>query len=358
MQFHQIRLKRKIRETEDAVTLVFEPGEHPELLTYKSGQYLTIRVRVHRAEYLRCYSLSSLPGGQELSITVKKVKKGKVSSYLVDEIREGDPVEISEPHGRFVVEPNVEIRNCYYFFAAGSGITPIFSMIQNLLEFEPKSKVHLLYGNRREEDIIFKASLDALTQKYEGQFFLEYALSRHKKGFLWTARSDWSGLKGRIDQEMIRQFLERHDALGIPSSYYLCGPGAFIQDLNQNLEKLGVHSHRIHKEYFTVPETEGNATAGTGDYPMASIEVKLEGITHQLLLNPGEKILDGLVRQNLNPPYSCSSGACASCIAKLKQGEVKMDVALGLEEDEIKAGYILTCQSRAVSESLEIDYDV
>lgn len=359
MDFHSLILKDKINETEDTVSLIFEPGADHPLMKYLPGQYLTLKKRVGREELLRCYSLSTAPGSARLGITVKKVSKGKVSRYLCDTSKTGEEFLLAGPHGRFTVEPDLSRRRNYYFFAAGSGITPVFSMITALLEHEPKSRICLLYGNRREQDIIFRERLDQMASRYEGQFVVEYALSKHTSGFLWTKRSDWSGLKGRIDAAMVAEFLQRHPADAQESAYYLCGPGAFIQDLEAHLLHLNIIHSQIHKEYFTLPESENTGSTGEISWPLISnIRVTLEHNSYEMVLNPGEKILDGLVRQGLNPPYSCSSGACATCIAKVVTGEVKMDVALGLEEEEISAGYILTCQARAVSEDLEINYDI
>jgi ring-1,2-phenylacetyl-CoA epoxidase subunit PaaE len=359
MDFHSLILKDKINETEDSVSLMFEPGADHPLMKYLPGQYLTLKKRVGREELLRCYSLSSIPGSKQLSITVKKVSKGKVSRYLCETAQVGDEFQLAGPHGRFVIDPDPERRSTYYFFAAGSGITPVFSMINSLLEHEPKSRIHLLYGNRREQDIIFRDKLDHMASRYEGQFVVEYALSKHTSGFLWTKRSDWSGLKGRIDSSMVAEFLQRHPADSTHAAYYLCGPGAFIQDLENHLVHLNIPTSSIHKEYFTLPESESAASSAEASWPLiCNVHVTLDHKSFDLMLNPGEKILDGLVRQGLNPPYSCSSGACATCVAKVVSGKVKMDVALGLEEEEVKAGFILTCQARALSEELEINYDI
>ncbi len=152
-----------------------------------------------------------------------------------------------------------------------------------------------------------------MASRYEGQFVVEYALSKHTSGFLWTKRSDWSGLKGRIDAAMVAEFLQRHPADAQESAYYLCGPGAFIQDLEAHLLHLSINHSQILKEYFTLPESENAGSTGEISWPLISnIRVTLEHNSYELMLNPGEKILDGLVRQGLNPPYSCSSGACAT----------------------------------------------
>lgn len=358
MKFYPVVIKHKYIETEDAVSLEFETGPDHPLAHFKSGQYITLKMRHQRQEYLRCYSYSGMPGQNTITVTVKKVPKGKISKWIVDQAKEGDEIMAAGPNGRFIIDPDLARRRVYYFFAAGSGITPVFSMVSGLLEHEPKSKIHLLYGNRKEEDIIFKSKIDALAKKYEGQLMVEYALSKHQKGFLWTSRSDWSGLKGRIDGKMIADFLERHPSEVKECTYYLCGPGAFIKDLEKHLTGMGIETSLIHKEYFSLPETDSSTSSTMDSISMCDLKVQLEHKTHQLILNPGEKILDGLIRQGLNPPYSCSSGACATCIAKVIQGKVRMDVALGLEEEEIAAGYILTCQAHPITEELEINYDV
>lgn len=359
MQFKSIKISDVIHETKDAITICFDPTETPEdFLQFIPGQQISLKVFINFKEFRRSYSICSAQHENILKITVKKLSRGIVSNHLVNTLKPGDHLEISKPEGHFCINPSIDKRLNYFFFAAGSGITPVFSMIKSLLENEPKSILHLLYGNRTEEDIIFYEELKALSKKYEGQLHVEYTLSKTKSKllpFLSTSKETWKGWKGRIDESMIKRFIENHPERNIVSSYYICGPGDLIESTKSSLIKLNIDPKSIHAEYFTspahvVPEVE------TISVSEVTLIVHLNDKRHELKMPGNKKVLDFLLDKGLDPPYSCSSGACSTCMAKIIQGEVKMDIALALEPEEIAEGYILTCQSRPTTPILEIKY--
>ncbi|MBK9106946.1 MAG: 2Fe-2S iron-sulfur cluster binding domain-containing protein [Saprospiraceae bacterium] len=359
MEFYKVNVAEVIKETPDAISIGFETEALKEIFDhFIPGQHLTLKLNINNKEVRRSYSISSIPHEPQLRITVKQVKKGLVSNHLVEKIDKGSVLEISKPEGHFTITPDPEKSHSYYFFAAGSGITPVLSMIRSLLEHEPKSTVHLLYGNRKEDNIIFYEKLKSLQTKYEGQFFAEFTLSQSGKGllpFFSSSKDHWTGWKGRINKKLINTFCEKYPSRTKEKSFYICGPGNMIEDVKKELTALGNDPKTIHAEYFSTPAT----TAGDSKAAFvssANITFHLNGQQHQLQIPGNKKILDSLMDAGFDPPYSCCSGACSTCMAKIIKGSVHMDVALALEQDEIAAGYILTCQSRPTSEELEIKY--
>jgi ring-1,2-phenylacetyl-CoA epoxidase subunit PaaE len=293
---------------------------------------------------------------------VKRVKKGIVSNYINDYLTVGTQVDVMTPDGKFVFSPSHNSERDLYFFAAGSGITPIMSIIRTVLEEEPKSNIYLCYGNKNESQIIFKQELDLLAAKHKGQFFLHHVLSnplREKegglKGLFSKGKISWTGWTGRVDPRRIDTFLDQYPKSSIEAHYFVCGPGAMIDTIINHLEKKEIASDFLHTEHFvsSVPVTEkigGGAIA-------SKVTFHLQGTTQTIDVPSDKTILDAIVAAKYDAPYSCTSGACSTCVAKLKHGEVKMDACYALDDDEVKAGYILTCQSRALTPEIEISFE-
>ena len=366
--FKLVKVKQKIQETADACSLLFEiPEALKEEFNYTAGQYITISVMINDKEERRSYSLFTAPHEDHFGITVKLVPGGKVSPYLVNEVKEGDEINISAPEGRFILLPNEEQSRDHYFFAAGSGITPVMSMIKTVLEQEPKSSAYLLYGNRNEDCIIFKQELAAMAGDYEGQFYLSQTLSQSGKGGLaglFSKKKADGFAKGRIDGMKIRKFLADFPSKSNNDNFYLCGPGGMIELASATLKEMTIESKTIHKEYFTPPEEEKPKSSENGTVTESTVEgeisvtVRLDGATKELTIDSNKTVLEALLDKGVMAPYSCTSGACATCIAKLKEGKVEMDVCFSLDDDEIESGLILTCQSHAKTPHITIDYDV
>ncbi len=370
MDFHALTVRQITPETTDTVTIELEvPTELGDIFKYKHGQYLTVRVQLDGQEVRRSYSMSSAPHEKRLAITVKKVPGGKASTYLHDWLQPGAKLEVAAPDGRFTIPLDPEKRRTYYMFAAGSGITPIMSIAQEVLETEPMSTIFLLYGSRDEENIIFKQQLDRLTERYHGQMNVEYMLSKPKKegsgglfSFFKKSTSNWRGKTGRIDPRAVETFLEdnfvqgpEHDA-----QYFVCGPGTMAETVKNALAGRNVEAKQIHTEYFVdANHTPGEAspTADKSGGP-AKIIVHLKGQRIETMVEPGMTIIDTLVREKHDPPYSCTSGACATCMAKVLRGKVKMDACYALDDDEVRDGYVLTCQSHPDSPEVELTYDM
>jgi len=351
-----------ISETHDTVSIQMTlDSNQKEAFDYKAGQYLTIEVEVDGQSERRAYSLSSSPAEEVLQFSVKKVEGGKVSNYLNDKVKVGDSLTIFPPEGKFFALPEAAKSKDHYFIAAGSGITPVLSMIKTLLEEEERSCIYLLYGNKTEQDIIFKETLDALAARYEGQLFITHTLSRVEKkkkklfGLLGSStEGSWSGQKGRIDDEKIAYFLRDYPTRFNESHYYICGPGDLITATEHYLTNQGIKVGAIHKEYFTPVSTDNQVAAASGS---GQVTVVLDGEEFTVAVDESKTILEAILDTGKNPPYSCTSGACASCMAKTVSGSVTMDSCLSLDDDEVADGFILTCQSHPASGDVKITYD-
>jgi ring-1,2-phenylacetyl-CoA epoxidase subunit PaaE len=358
--FHDLTIEKIIRETPDAVTLQFAIPEHlKDEFDYQPGQYLTLSFAFGNKEERRAYSMSSSPLEEHIAVTVKKFEGGIVSSYIHDQLLEGSIVSVMPPEGKFIPKIDEEHRKSYYFFGAGSGITPLMSIIKTLLEKEPQSSVFLLYGSRDEQHIIFKEALDQLQVKYSGQLKISYVLSQPERqkpegmrGWFSKGTTNWEGRIGRIDGKLVDLFLEENQSIYGDHEYFICGPGGMIESVQAQLKVMNIDSKKIHVEHFFI-EHEGE---GRG-IQEASVEVMLNGKKYLIEVPEAKTILDVMIEEDLNPPYSCTSGACSTCMAKVLEGEVSMEVSHALDEDEIKEGYILTCQAHPQTPKTVITFD-
>jgi len=368
MEFYPLKIKKIIRETPDTITLEFEiPVDLQDIFSYQQGQYVTLRQQYEGQELRRSYSMSSSPLEKRLAVTVKKVEGGRMSNYLHDVAKEGHALEVAPPDGRFYNTLHPEKRRTYYLFGAGSGITPLMSILKTILEGEPMSAVFLLYGSRNEESIIFSDELDRLTERYDGQLHVEHILSQPKKagsggllGMFRKSSSNWQGKTGRIAPRAANVFLDDNMARGPEDDcmYYVCGPGSMADDVKAALLTRGIPAKQIHVEYFVNANHVPGDIADTGATTGKRIIVHLKGQRIELPMPDGATILDVLVKEKYDPPYSCTAGACSTCMAKVINGKVKMDACYALDDDEVKDGYILTCQSRMDSQVVELTYDM
>jgi len=363
--FNSLKVIEKINETEDSSSFLLElPERLKDTYSYKAGQYLTLKVTVNGEELRRAYSIFTSPSENKFGFTVKRVAKGKVSNYLIDKLYTGDNIEVMVPEGKFILEPNVDLGRDHYFIAGGSGITPIMSMIMTVLEEEPKSTAYLIYGNRNENSIIFKSKIDALKEKYKNQFVSEYAISQPTKekagglkGLFSKGKISWNGITGRIDKKCLSGFIEENPSKSNNNYYYLCGPSGLIEVSESYLKDTGVDSSKIRKEYFTSADTDTSKSVGKESSSDSRAKVNLNGEKFEIDIPKDKTILEALLDQGRDAPYSCTSGACSTCIAKVNEGSVEMEACFALDDDEIKSGYILTCQARATTPILDIDFD-
>lgn len=363
MAFNKLRVAKRIQETDQAVSIVFQQPEDGSY-AFRAGQYITVKFDVNGQEQRRAYSIFTPPETSEFGFTVKRVQGGIVSNHIIDTIKVGDEVEVMSPEGKFVVKPMVQAVRDHYFFAAGSGITPIMSMIATLLEKEPLSTIYLLYANRNENSIIFKETLEQLSENHKGQFHLTHILSQpvqEKAGglsglFGKKAKPNWKGLRGRVNGKILSEFFQEFPSKSGNDLYYLCGPSGLIDIVETTLMGRDVAKADINKEYFTV-ETDPNAAATSGAGVSCQAEVKLNGETVTLNIPTDKTVLDALIDLGKDPPYSCTSGACSTCVAKVTEGAVDMESCFALDDEEVEDGYILTCQAKCTTPTLKLDYD-
>lgn len=363
MNFFPLKISNIITETPDTKTYVLDvPLDLKQHFMFLAGQYLTVSFTIQGVEYRRSYSLCTPPYLGEPAVTVKSVVGGAVSNYMNKTLQVGDTILAMKPNGLFHLIPESDQKRQHYFFAAGSGITPVRAMIETVLEEEPKSTCHLFYGSRNEHQIIFKDRLAELESKYAGQFFVHYILSRPIKykakglrGFLGRKEIKWDGLTGRIDVTTLSNFLKDQPIKFDKALFYLCGPGDFISQVETYLKSRNIDKHHIKKEYFA---SNTNSPKSTIESVPSTATVTLRGETFTVQVPSGSTVLDALKEADRDPPYSCSSGACATCMAKVLKGSVIMDVCYALEDEEIEKGYVLSCQSKPQSPNIEITFDI
>lgn len=346
-QFHSLKVKEVKRLTPSAVAISFEvPPELKDQFDFAAGQYLTLKHPSSGAEVRRAYSLCSKPGDSLLTIGVKKVPGGAFSPFANEDIREGDVLEVLPPQGRFVFTPGDDGKQIIAF-AAGSGITPIMSIVRRALEDDRENQVVLVYGNQSKEETIFYDELEALKAEYADRFFIHYLFSREKEE---------EGLFGRIDKSIVNYITKnKHKDLS-PEDYFLCGPEPMIETVSETLKENGVAADQIHYELFTVSEDEG---AGAADLPegMSHLVVTLDETEYELDMDRSSLVLDAVLKAKIDAPYSCQGGVCSTCIARVTEGTAEMEKNQILTDSELEEGFILTCQAHPTSAVLKIDYD-
>ena len=355
---YTLEIKEKIQETKDTISLVFDITGKEAIFQYEAGQYLTLIFQEGDKEYRRAYSMSAAPSENKLKITVKRVAKGLYSNYLADKVKVGDTLMVLAPMGRFVIN-DINGKEDYTLIGGGSGITPLIAIAKTVLVKNDTSKVSLYYGNQDEASIIFKKELDALQEKYPNRLSVMHIIENpvwiKKSGFgglIGQKTTNWTGAIGLPSIPSLQKFWE-----GLPSPnnslFYICGPTP-LMDLAENfLRSKSVDSNNVFLERFSSGTSSSTTVASTAG--MVTITLKKE--TFELHIPEGKKILDAVLEYGKTPPFSCMTGACSSCMARLMAGEVAMDFSFGLSESDKEKGYILTCQAVPTSEGVVIDYD-
>lgn len=357
IHFHALQVQTKHYETDDCIVITFAvPDALKKTFRFKQGQSLTIRKTVNGEELRRNYSICSSPQDDALKIAIKKVDGGFFSTWAFEKLLEGDWLEVMPPVGKFYTELHPQNKKSYVAVAAGSGITPILSIIKATLQTEPHSRFTLVYGNRTRSSIIFKEALEALKDQYLSRFRLIHILSRE--------RTDADINYGRIDSAKCAQLFQTLISLSHTDDIFLCGPDELVFCVRDFLLKKHFSKAHIHFELFTIPGQKKSVVSSqpsveTATGPTSKISVKLDGILFDFeLAYNGQSILDAALAQGADLPYACKGGVCCTCKARLREGAVAMDVVWGLEQDEIDAGFILTCQSHPKTETVVVDFDV
>jgi ring-1,2-phenylacetyl-CoA epoxidase subunit PaaE len=356
IHFHSLAVSEIKKETPDCVSIAFAvPETLKETFRFIQGQYVTLRTTINGEEIRRSYSICSSPLDNELRVAVKKTEQGIFSTFANEHLRKGDVLDVMEPIGKFYTPLDPEQSKNYVGFAAGSGITPLLSIIKTTLRTEPKSAFTLVYGNRNRHSIIFKEELEGLKNRYMERFRIIHILSREK--------TDAAVNFGRIDADKCSVLCEKNLDINTTDAFFLCGPENMIFSVKDQLEKLGVDRKKIHFELFTTPGTAKTFTAKNTDNNKPEVKsritIKLDGSSFDFDLGfEGAPILDAALKQGADLPYACKGGVCCTCRAKLVEGEVDMEVNYGLEPEEIEQGFILTCQSHPRTEKVVVDFDI
>jgi ring-1,2-phenylacetyl-CoA epoxidase subunit PaaE len=345
--FKKLLVQEIKKETETAVSIVFTiPEELKPNYTFVAGQYVNLKLTLDGKEIRRAYSICSSPESGELRISVKAVKEGVFSQFATTKLKIGDLLEIGSPEGKFTFEPHADKQKNYAAFAAGSGITPILSILKSVLKSEPKSSFVLVYGNKNPEETIFFQELHDLQAKYTGRLFVQYVYSQ--------ANTD-AALHGRIDESKVKFVLdEKHKALDF-DKFYLCGPEDMISTVTKVLVARNVKESAIKFELFTSSVVENIEASSHSGHTKITITVDADETTFEM--SQKQTILEAALKQGIDAPYSCQGGICSSCLARVKSGTAEMKKNSILSDNEIEEGLILTCQAYPTSATLVIDYD-
>jgi ring-1,2-phenylacetyl-CoA epoxidase subunit PaaE len=352
-RFHRLAVHDLRREAPDAVSLSFAiPKELSDAYSFVPGQYLTLRTMMDGEEVRRSYSICSGPDDGELRIAVKKVDGGAFSNWAADELKAGDQLDVMTPTGRFGVAHAPDEARVYAGFAAGSGITPILSIARGVLAREPRSRFFLFYGNRSTGGMLFREALEELKDRFMQRFSVFHVISGEEQ--------DIPILHGRLDGEKVRVLLRSLVPAASVDHVFICGPTGMSEDVEATCREVGIAGDRIHVERF-VSEFGGRPrakkTIPASARPKAIAALVIDGKRREVPVAEDESILDAALRAGMDLPFACKGGMCSTCRAKLVEGEAQMEANYSLEPWELKAGFILTCQARPVSDKVVVDYD-
>lgn len=348
--FYKLSVKEIKKETKRAVSIVFDvPSDLIQKFDFIPGQYITIKKIFKGKEIRRAYSICSSKDSGIIRIGVKSVDNGLFSVYATSELKIGDALEVSPPEGRFNLAPDTNNQKNYLAFVAGSGITPVLSMIKSVLEIEPMSKFVLVYGSKNPEDTMFKTELDDFRTRYPKQLYVSYAYSQI---------NDNEAISGRIDAAVCNFILKnKYEAFSF-DEYFLCGPEPMIEAVKASLLERGISNDNIHFELFSVDldQKSGHETQTLDGN--SEITIILDDDEETFSMPRKRSILEAALLEGLDPPYSCQGGICSSCLAMITSGKAVMDKNTILTDDEVNDGLILTCQAHPTTDKITIDYDV
>jgi ring-1,2-phenylacetyl-CoA epoxidase subunit PaaE len=350
--FHPLEVAAVERLTDDAVAVTFAvPEELAEAYRFAPGQHLTLRCELAGDDVRRNYSICSPATSGELRIGVKRLPGGVFSNYAFERLRPGDVIEVMTPSGRFTAPLDPKQAKHYCAIAAGSGITPVLSILATALEVERQSRATLVYGNRTSRSVMFLEELEDLKDRYLDRFQLLHVLSReHQEAEL---------LNGRIDEAKLKVLLDSLVPPETVDEWFLCGPADMIETARTVLLERGVEPAHVHRELFHVGPAPARPAPETGAVSdMAEVTVLLDGRASTFSLSPsGETILDATLAVRSDAPYACKNGMCGTCRAKVVEGQAAMDHNYALEDEELAAGFVLACQSHPATDRVTLDFD-
>ncbi len=345
--FHSLVIKDIRRETPQAVSIAFEiPEKLKDDYDFIAGQYINIKTHFEGQEVRKAYSICSAPGSNELRVAIKAVKNGGFSVFANEKLAPGDTMEVGTPEGKFTFEPKADRQRNYAAFTAGSGITPVLSIIQSVLQSEPESTFVLVYGNRTPDETIFHDFLHQLQQEYVGRFFVHFVFSQ--------ARAE-DALFGRIERSTVNFVIKNKHKEKEFEKFYLCGPEEMILTVNDVLKENNIPEKNIKFELFSTPIAEKKIEENLDGQTKITMLVDDEEVT--FLMSQQMTILDAALKQGIDAPYSCQGGICSSCMARITNGKAEMKKNAILTDGEIAEGLILTCQAHPTTPEIYVDYD-
>jgi ring-1,2-phenylacetyl-CoA epoxidase subunit PaaE len=358
--FHSLTVADVRRETADCVSIAFAlPAGTADAFRHTQGQYLNVRRVFGGEDIRRSYSICSGVDDGELRIAVKAVPGGAFSSWVNQELKPGDLLDVMPPEGRFHTPLDASHRKHYVAFAAGSGITPVLSLVKTVLVREPHSRVTLVYGNRTLRDLIFNETLEDLKDRYLGRLALYRVFSREPQ--------EIALFEGRIDRAKVSALLDQLIPAASIDEAFVCGPDEMMEDVRAALDAKAVPAERIHIERFGVPVVRdpamalapaGKAASMDAQAKQSLVDVTVDGKRFSMALAiDGASVLDAALQAGADVPYACKAGVCCTCRAMLVEGEVRMDANYTLSDEEVRQGFRLTCQSHPVTARVVFDYD-
>lgn len=350
-KFHPLSVVEVRKETDNSVRVALQvPDELRDEFDFLPGQHLPIQIDVNGVAVRRTYSICSLPGNSPLQIGIRIQPGGRFSEYAANEMQAGDVVQVMPPFGQFHASIDPSANRVYLAFAAGSGITPIMSILGSTLEKEPNSKFVLFYGNRLQRTSMFVDELCAMKNSYPERLQLYFLFTQEEQEF--------EVFSGRMDAAKTAELCQLFCVGLEPDAAFICGPDTMIESVRQGLTDFGMAPEVIHAERFGAPRKKQQSVAESTDEQFAKITVIMDGHKKSFEMSPGgANIVDAAAEQGIDLPFSCKGGVCATCRTHVREGKVRMDTNYGLESWELDKGYVLACQSHPVSESVILDYD-
>ncbi len=354
-----VKVTEVIKQTSDAITIRF--AQPSDKIEYVPGQFLTLIADINGEDVRRAYSICSSPyTDDDLAVTVKRVKGGKMSNFLVDNLGSGGEMQILTAMGNFTCNIDKDFQRNVVLIGGGSGITPLLSIMKSVLAEEVQSVVSLVYANSTDKDIIFNATLEELKAKYKERLRVYHYLSGleravQKKAFFGLKKKVVMKQQGRLSVEGMNAILDGfYIESGDAVDFYICGPNGLMETAEKAVLKRGVEKKYIHKESFSTDGLDVNTVKTEGE---RGIKLIVGGDEHELTLPGKENILSEVLAQGVEVPFSCQSGLCTACMGKCTSGVVKMDFEDALSEDQVKDGYVLTCIGHVVSEEATIEFE-
>lgn len=349
--FNPLKVKTIKKETKDAVSIEFEVPENLQNeYTFKAGQFLTLKSTINDAEVRRSYSIYSTPKSGNLKVAVKQIPNGVYSTFANNYIKEGDFIEVAKPSGNFYVETKSNNQKHYVLIAAGSGITPVFSVLKTILVEEPTSKITLFYGNKNQENTIFFSELVETQKTFGNRLEIHFIYSQ--------AKGEDRFHTGRIEGRKIKKIFKKYAPVTAVDEVFICGPQQMTESVKSILqEKFNFPAHQIHFELFSTTQVVEKTNEKSSKSGLSTVKATLDGNLIEFTVNPDESILDAGLRQGYDLPYSCQGGVCGACKCVKGEGELEMDVCIALSDEEVESGQYLACQSKVKSKSAIISFD-